>query len=212
MSYLLSHAILPEIAQAAKVTGKMGEKVHFLYHGSPSFIRTRLPDGSVRGPAGISLTTYWPTGRMQAASILLCEGEGDTLAAASVLCEARAGKLEPRDFDKGTGGYHVLQGLCPVGLPGVGMPARKVAAELMLSGAHEVYIALDGDDPGRRATERIVRALDALEISAIPVWLPDGKDLAECLAGFVADFRTDWLANLLADSHVAPELVQGAGI
>lgn len=159
-----------------------------------TFERYRIfPDGVWMQPKGESLCLWWPLGHANHAHVLLTEGEGDTLAAASIL-------------DK----PHVaLDGLCPVGIPGLGMGADRIAAELWARHTERVFVCLDGDEPGRKATKRIVAELTKVDIEANPIWLPDGKDLSEYLMHVeditIAGAGADALANLIADAEAKGE-------
>jgi DNA primase len=77
------------------------------------------------------------------------------------------------------------------------MPAERAVESLESSGTTLVYLALDGDDAGRRATQRLVCQLAKVGLQAVAVDLPDGSDLSDCLVS--ATDRESWLANLLAD-------------
>lgn len=190
MSWLEAHAISPSLAAAVGVTGERGGEIRFPY-GNP-FVRTRGRDGVTRQPAGRRMTLYTPVSN-RASYVLLCEGEGDTLAAASVLCDENA---EPREDLP-----EPLQGLCPVGIPGASCPSRVICGELLAAGAHQVFVCMDGDHPGRAASTRIVRALPSVGIDALEVHLPDGTDLVDNLVA--AENPTDYLATLLADTEAA---------
>lgn len=191
MSWLASHAVNPELAAACGVTGERGGTIQFRY--GLSFTRYRRADGSMRQEPGKGTWLYWPCGGQRSAhSVLLTEGEGDTLAAASVLCDDEGA---PRD-----GLPPSLAGLVPVGLPGCTAPLRVICGELIAAGTKQAFVCLDPDEPGRRATDRIRRELAQYDIEAIPVGLP-GEDLADCLV--TREERTDWLASLLADAEAA---------
>ncbi len=150
-----------------------------------------FPDGVWKQPAGKQLRLWWPLGTAASAYVLLCEGEGDTLAAASIL------DLDGPDLP-------ALNGLCPVGLPGAATPPKRVAAELLLHGTRHVYICLDGDEPGRKATHKLARVLIDLGVAVTPVYL-DGCDLAEYLTQDTASGRPYLLANLLGDADAVRE-------
>jgi hypothetical protein len=150
-----------------------------------------FPGGVWMQPRGETLGLWWPLGRATNTYVLLCEGEGDTLAAASV--------IEKSD-------HPGLNGLCPVGLPGVGMKAERIVEEFAAQNIGGAFVCLDGDLPGREATKKIVTALTAADITAIPVHLPEGTDLSEHLGwGTDGDPRDFVLANLLADSETYAE-------
>lgn len=194
MSWLTSHAVNPKLAAACGVTGEPGGTIEFRY--GLSFTRYRRADGSMRQEPGKGTWLYWPCGGQRSAhSVLLTEGEGDTLAAASVLCEAKPqganlpALVEPRD-----GLPPSLAGLVPVGLPGCTTPLRVICGELIAAGTKQAFICLDADEPGQRATDRIRREMAQYDIEAIPVELPEDTDLADNLAA--ADDRTAYLASL----------------
>jgi len=202
MSWLLSHAINPKLAAACQVAGSLGGKITFLYETPTGerFYRERTPEGKMLQPKGQPLCLYWPVGGRASKTVLLCEGEGDTLAAASVLCDQYR-----QPFD------HLpepLLGLCPVGLPGANTPPATVVDELR--NVKQVYLALDADRAGQEATDRLGPALLAAGIETYRVQLPEGKDLADCLlspwacdpyalslGGKTTEYRTNWLAETL---------------
>ena len=161
----------------------------------------KFPDGVWKQPKGQELSLYWPLGRAWGAHVLLCEGEGDTLAAASILA----------DTD-----HPQLNGLCPVGLPGATMNAERVAADLDYQGTKKVFVCLDADEAGTKATERIVGALTRISIPAFPVGLPTGFDLADfimdarvrantAIQTFGVEYAEDQLAHLIADAEIIGE-------
>lgn len=186
-SWLESHAISPSLAAAVGVTGVRDGEITFTY--GRSFVRVRGSDGITRQPSGERLSLYCPVGN-RAAYVLLCEGEGDTLAAASVLCTDEG---EPRDDLPAP-----LAGLMPVGIPGTGTPLRVICGELIAMGAEHVLVCFDGDVAGRNKQRAVLRELARYEIEAAPVHLPDDTDLADNLRA--ADDRTDWLAHQIADA------------
>lgn len=184
--YLRAHAVDFSVAKDAGVRSD-GLNLYFPYEAADGtrYERARnMVDGICRQPAGRSLDLFWPLGRAQRTPILLCEGEADTLAAASVLAHTD---------------HPMLDGLCPVGLPGASAPTARMAQDLLEAKCGYVYIALDPDEAGRKATQRMVLALERLRKRGIPIELPDGKDLADCLVDQAPEDRADWLANLLAD-------------
>jgi len=189
--YLTSHGVDLDLAKEAGVRWDDGN-IFFRYEpvqGS-AYERTRsLFDGICRQPAGKPLDLYWPLGQAQKATILLCEGESDALAAASVL----DGSDHP-----------MLHGLCPVGVPGASAPANRMARHILELKCGPVYLALDPDEAGQKATDRWVLALERIATRAIPVQLPEGNDLADCLVE-QGDDAENWLANLLADHEAAAD-------
>jgi hypothetical protein len=169
VSWLLSHGIDPNLAKRCGVDGELGKPIKFLYEtpDGKKFYRTRYPNGRMHQPSreelGHGLCLYWPLGRISGGSVLLCEGEGDTLAAATVLEK----NIHP-----------ALNGLCPVGMPGVGA-FKRAAAELGHYKVRNAYLALDADDAGRRATERLQCLLPQVNVTPFPITLPDGLDLSD---------------------------------
>jgi DNA primase len=165
VSWLLSHGIDPEVAKRAGVHGTIGGPINFLYEtpDGEKFYRERLPDGKMLQPKGTKLCLYWPLGRIHGGNVLLCEGEGDTLAAATILEK----NIHP-----------ALNGLCPVGMPGVGA-FKRAAAELGHYKVKNCYLALDADDAGRRATERLQCLLPQVGVTPFPITLPNGLDLSD---------------------------------
>ena len=102
---------------------------------------------------------------------LLSEGEPDALAALSALNGAA---------DRGRG------------VAGVRIPTERVTAEL--AHAATVYLALDGDDAGRKAADRVARALQSFTELRV-LRLGDGEDLASRLYG--EKDREGWLPAAL---------------
>lgn len=183
--YLLTHGIDLAVAKECGVRSD-GLNLYFPYETAEGkkYERTRnMVDGICRQPAGLQLDLFWPLGKSTGTPILLCEGEADTLAAATV--------LEKSD-------HPFLADICPVGLPGASAPAGRMARALYDAKCGPVYIALDPDEAGRRSTERMVLALERLHRRGIPMELPEGKDLADCIVQH-GDEAGDWLASLIAD-------------
>jgi hypothetical protein len=190
--YLLTHGIDLEVAESCGVRSD-GLNLYFPYETSEGrkYERTRsMVDGICRQPAGLQLDLFWPLGRSMGASVLLCEGEADTLAAASILDSTE---------------HPFLQSICPVGLPGASAPTRRMARALFEAKALPVYICLDPDDAGRKATKRMVLELERLHRKAVPIDLPDGKDLADCIVE-QGDAAEDWLANLIHDFEASADI------
>lgn len=161
MSWLLDHSVDPELARRAGVTGTVGGPINFLYStpNGERFIRTRYPNGKVLQPKGQGLTLYWPLGRIQGGYVLLTEGEGDCLCAATI--------IERSDIS-----------VCPVGMPGAGA-VKVAAAELSECKVKRAYICLDGDEAGVRATNKLQELLPRVGIEPWPIWLPENYDLSD---------------------------------
>lgn len=185
MRWLRSHAINPSLAKVAGVCGTLGGKITFLYTApdGKKFYRERLANGDMHQPFEQSLCLYWPVGGRNAKKVLICEGEGDTLAAASVMWD---GSGEPRaDLPE------PLTGLFPVGLPGLGA-WRKGLKEL--GDVETAYVCLDADadrwndqkqkmvrGPGPETADKLCGELARMGITTHRVNLPEGLDLADLL-------------------------------
>lgn len=193
-----SHGINPKLARHCGVRPYATGRISFSY--GEKYNRMRDPDGVTRQPKGIPLGLYWPVGKQGAHTVLLCEGEGDTLAAASILCDDEG---NPRTFGD-TGLDNLLAGVLPVGVPGLGTPTRVVCGELLAAGTKLAYVCMDGDTPGRQASDRYCAALQGLVgIEATPLFLPENKDLSDVLT---ASQDPTWhLATLIAE-HEAQEV------
>lgn len=196
LAFLRARAIAPEVAEAAGVAELDGElRFPCPEPGAADFHRTRSLNGSgpakVRQPKGRELRLSWPGGKPEhpEAGVLVCEGETDALAALSAL--------------RSTPEVSGFRGLPVAAMPGTGFPATRLAEELEALGSPPAYLALDADEAGRKATGRAAAALRSVAVRAVRVELPDGSDLAECLAR--ADAPGDALANLLADAQAAAE-------
>lgn len=183
--YLLSHGIDLDVAKECGVRSD-GLNLYFPYETADGrkYERARnMVDGICRQPAGLQLDLFWPLGKSTGTPILLCEGEADTLAAATILTRST---------------HPVLASMCPVGLPGASAPAGRMARALYDAKCGPVYIALDGDEAGRKATDRMVLALERLHRRGIPIELAEGKDLADCIVEH-GDQAENWLASIVAD-------------
>lgn len=183
--YLLSHGIDLELAAECGVRSD-GLNLYFPYEApdGTKYERARnMVDGITKQPAGRQLDVFWPLGKAAGMPILLCEGEADTLAAASV--------LEATD-------HPMLEGLCPVGIPGASFPMGRACREL--GTCRPIYVCFDPDEAGTKAAKRFVLESERrLTAKVVVCNLPDGKDLADCLVDQAPEDRADWLANLLAD-------------
>lgn len=152
-----------------------------------TFVRTRkFPDGDWMQPAGEPLALWWPLGRSSGGSVLVTEGEGDCLAAASIL-------------DKTD--HPTLNGLNVCGMPGVGA-VRVCAEELKAARIKLAYICLDADNAGRNATAKLGELLHEVGIVPFPVDVSPAPDLAEDLhfmtGGTAGDYREIHLAALVS--------------
>lgn len=189
--YLASHAVDFAVAKEAGVWAH--ESAIFFPYTTPDGTtyerERRFHDGITRQPKGQELSLYWPLGRARKVPILLCEGEADTLAAASVLANTD---------------HHFLDGICPVGLPGASFPMGRACREI--GDCRPIYIVFDPDEAGRKASKRLVLEVERrLRAKTVVCELPEGKDLSDCLVAIDEADRADWLANLLADYDAAAD-------
>ena len=196
LAYFAVHAIDPAVARTVGVTGT-NSAIHYPYaDGEGSFERVRpLGDGAkTRQPNGRALCCWWPAGRPErAVRVLVCEGESDALAALTA-----------------TGGAshrlaaEVLAGVAIVCVPGASFPADRLAAELCQVGVELAILAPDGDGAGEKFAVRAADALRSAGVSSVHLPLPEGRDLADCLAA--ADDPGDWLASVVADAEGAADV------
>lgn len=175
-----SHAIDPDVASAVGVREEAG---HLVY---PTGKRRGFNGTGHLNQLGKQVKPWWVNGRDAGSAVLVTEGETDGLAATSALTAT------PSPFAN----------LPALALPGCQYPPEKLAKGLAHYKVREAYIALDADDAGRKARDRIIRTLSARGIKPIPVTLPDGEDLASWL------MAGGDLANLLADSEAAAEMAR----
>lgn len=195
--YLRDHGIDLIVAEGSGVEVSQNRLLYrYERDDGSAFYRSRYLAGQHAGktlqPRDEPLRLFWHSGRGRA--VLLCEGEPDALSAATAILTAdREANQMPIPID----------GLVLAAVPGVSMPADRAAEELRDAGAEVVYVAFDGDKPGREGAARIAASLSAIGISAPIVQLPDGKDLSDVLVA--ADDRVDVLANLVAEAQAAEE-------
>jgi hypothetical protein len=181
--YLERHAVDPELAYEL---GVRSDRDDILYtyatpHGDEFQRRRTLDTGTTTQPKGEPLLLWWPGGRPDRGHhVLLCEGEPDALAALSAL------NGRPMEV---------------AAIPGTTIPTERVTAEL--ASAERVYLALDGDEAGRKAANKIAAALQQFTQLRV-VKLGEGEDLASRL--FREDDRAGWLEQALANAPVAPKV------
>jgi len=192
--YFRSHAIDPRLAHELGVRERDGAIVYCCTDAKGAFERVRRLDGrgpKLKGPRR-PLACWWPRGRPDRAEfVLISEGESDALAALSAIGSATGGARS------------VLSEVTVVCVPGTGFPAARLAEELTRVGARQALLAMDGDEAGAKFTASASHSLANAGIQAVPVSLPRGSDLSDCLAS-VGD-PADWLANLIADSEARAE-------
>lgn len=165
--YFTARAISPRLAWECGVREQAGAIVWPTVDadGRPSPRRRRLGEGpgpKVRGLAGRTLGVWWPLGRPERADgdVLICEGESDAMAAASLLA--------PSDRVSVASGH---------------VRAAVLARELQEVGATVAALAFDGDIAGGQSADRLAQALVAEGIGARILAVPYEHDLASVLAG-----------------------------
>jgi hypothetical protein len=163
--------------------------------------RLRYPNGrqiSLNGegpkalqPKGKPLELWWPTGEPQdGATVLVCEGESDALAALSTIGLSEIQHQGAPDDP--------LAGITVAAIPGVGYPISSLAEDLLGTVA---VLAFDGDGAGRVATARAAEVLHEAGIACHELTVPDDRDLADCLAALDPELRGAWLAGRIADAR-----------
>lgn len=196
LAYLTEHAIRPEVAHAAGVREAAGALTLPCLdaEGLPT-VRRRTLNGSgpkVMGEAGRSLgLTWWHQPPETVERVIVCEGEADALAALSA---AR---------DSGSAA-RMLARAAIVSVPSTGFPPDRLVRALSAAGARAAALAYDSDDAGRKAGERARVALVEAGITAFPVRLPEGADVADLLARVQPSDRAEALANALLNSECSP--------
>lgn len=181
--YLESHAVDLDLAWRLGVRSDRDAPVYPVTtpRGDTYTRRRDLATRITRQPRNQPLILWWPAGRPDpGADVLLTEGEPDALAALSALNG---------------------DGIAIAALPGTEIPAERVTAEL--AAAETVYLALDGDDAGRKAADRLARALQHFTCLKV-VKLGEGEDLASRLHG--EEDRAGWLRAALETAPEAPKL------
>lgn len=182
LGYFARHAIDPNTTAALGVTEQPAGTLVY-----PDGRRRPLDGNRTFQPKGKPLAAWWLLEPEHDPVAIVCEGESDSLAAATHL---------PRTPDiTGLRGYGVV---C---LPGAAYPARQLVADLSAKGVTAVYLAYDGDDAGRNATAKAAEALSAAGIRAMAVPVPAGHDLSDALAE--VDDPPAELAALIADARPA---------
>ncbi len=182
-SYLERHAVDLDLAWDRVGVRSDRDDITYPYMTpkGETFRRRRGPGGVVKQPKDQPLVVWFPDGRPQpGADILLTEGEGDALAALSA-----TNRL----------------GVIVASLPGTSTPVERITAELGSAGT--VYLALDGDKPGRDATEKIARALQQF-VALKLIRIADGEDLASSL--FAESDRPAWLRAAIENAEDVPKL------
>jgi hypothetical protein len=183
LAFFRSRAISPEIAVECGVTEHNGA-LHYpnvSEDGTP-FCRERpLRGRGTRQPRGVPLMPWWPGGTSpRSVAAIVTEGESDALAALTAIRVSRS---------------RAIKGIAVVSVPGTGFGADKLAKHLVACGIETAWLAFDADDAGRAANENAARALAHRHIRARVLRLPQGMDLAECLAK--SDDPARWLESAL---------------
>ena len=181
--YLERHAVDPGLAHELGVRSDRDAIVYpYTTPLGESYTRRRdLTDERkvTKQPSGEPLVLWWPAGRPEpGAEVLLTEGEPDALAALSAL----------------NGNT-----IAVAALPGTAIPADRVTGEL--GPAKIVYLAMDGDEAGRKAADRLARSLQQFTNLKV-IRLGEGEDLASRL--YRESDRESWLAAALEGAKDAP--------
>jgi Toprim-like len=151
-------------------------------------------------PKGTPLELWWPTGPPEdGATVLVCEGESDALAALSTIGLS--------EIQHQGDPHHPLAGITVAAIPGTGYPARRLAEDLVGTVA---VLAFDGDDAGRRATAQAAVELHKAGIDCHDLDVPDGRDVADCLAALDPALRVPWLAGQISDARPVERVPEGA--
>ena len=183
LAYLKARGIDPDVAARIGAREDRGELVWPTVDvdGRPAPRRRTLNGAAVkvRGAHGVSPGLWWPAGpprQTDGTAVLLCEGESDALAALTAL---------ELDDPADNGATHLARRYISAvaAMPGTSFPRDRLVAALRTLGVREVVLALDADEAGRRAAADVARVLREVGITPMQVPLPDGTDLAECLAG-----------------------------
>lgn len=196
LAYFAERAIDPLVAETVGVSEREG-CLAFPCGGAPGAFRLRSLDGGgpvkVRQPRGRRLAAWWPQGPpAKAETVLVCEGESDALAALTALAQLESGA-----------GALIAHELAVVAIPGTGYAAERLAGDLAAVDAGRALLALDADDAGCSYAGAATEALRRRGVCPIRVELPDGCDVADCLAA--ARDGGQWLANTLVDALTAVE-------
>lgn len=166
-AYFAGHAIDPRLAWECGVRERGDAIVWPTVDADGRYCprRRRLSEGpgpKVRGPKGRTLGVWWPLGRPERVrgDVLICEGESDAMAAASLL-----GASSDLFVASGKARSDVL------------------GRELLEIGATVAALAFDGDMAGGQSADRLALELVAQGIGARILPVPYGQDLASTLAG-----------------------------
>ena len=183
--YFQSRAIDPRIAFEAGVRpGRNTNELAF-----PNGRRRVLDAGRVLQAKGKPLEVWWLMDRQpDAKTVLVCEGESDSLAALTALAKA-----------PGVSGLNGLPILC---VPGTGFPIGRLVDALLNWNMKHALLATDPDDAGEKFATEAGEALLDVKIRPVRVQVPE-PDLAGWLVTVTEDDRPDRLANLLIDSELA---------
>lgn len=199
IEYLVKHAIDLAILADVGVTERDGRLVYPT--GRSSAVNGNGP--KALQPKGAGLELWWPKGEPRdGATVVLAEGESDALAILSVF-----GLAEILYHD--APGENPFREVVVASMPGTGYPIeRKLADEL--AGVDTVVLGFDGDDAGRKATARAAGVLAEAGIACHDLAVPEGLDVAECLAELGPDDRLPWLARRIHEARPADPPIHSA--
>jgi len=201
LAYFKARGIDPQLAARLGVREDRGELVWPCpdAEGRPAPRRRSLNGGGakVRGARGASTGLWWPSGPPPPGrAVLLCEGESDALAALTAL------ELDQADPDGAVRFAREYVGAV-ASMPGTSFPRPRLAEALRKVGAREVLVALDADQAGDRAATEVGRALREAGMHPRRLRLPEGEDLAGCLASEPSPAA--WLIERVADASMDAE-------
>ncbi len=168
LDYFASHAIDPEIAAALGVSEQPPGTLTY-----PGGRRRPLEGSRTLQPAGSPLALWWVVEPQNDPTVLVCEGEPDAVAAATHL--------------PATAEIAALRAYGIAAVPGTGYPPARLAAALADTGTMAALLAMDGDEPGRKAAAKFSEALEAAGIRPLILPIPDGQDLADVLVVAASD-------------------------
>lgn len=206
--YFAAHAIDEEICTFLGVWGS-GRKLSFPYNdGERTFERTKdVLNGNVHAAGGSKAIPWTPVGTDGIPFIL--EGEPDCLAAISLLYEIveidetdHYGRPK-RELRRRKDLPPPLADLTPIALPGAGVAHAKIVDIAKASG-HAV-LCLDGDTPGRAATEKLAKKLQKNGITVAIAPMSDDQDFSDVVVA--VDDPIEVVANLVAEALAAAEEV-----
>lgn len=169
LSYFVDHGIDPDVSRALGVTEENGE-LRFPYRDNYAnpYVRRRPLDGNrTFQPRGKKLVPWMPC--PDDGVYLICEGESDLMASASVIYEAVEDEQGGVTLDRRRGLPPVLEGVVPIAIPGAGS-AHEGVAVLLAEEVADAWIVLDGDAAGRKGAVKLKERSPPPRRRARPPW------------------------------------------